>query len=284
MKHIFLNLKRFDVPKCMDGVNSLADICSWGRYIVEATQQELSYYDPAKVEFVQFFPEAHLIGAQRALLENGNLKIGCQGVFRHDTALGGNFGSFTTNFPASAASAMGCHYAIIGHCEERADKLEILTEAGVDCPACIDRILNQEVLCAQGRGMSVLFCIGEKEDEQPRWQDVLRRQLESGLKDADLSRVVIGYEPVWSIGPGKSPADKNYISTVARFIKQVTGNVDIVYGGGLTADNAGMLSEIPEISGGLIALTRFVGNIGFYPDEYLGIVKTYLGAAERSSL
>ena len=38
-----------------------------------------------------------------------------------------------------------------------------------------------------------------------------------------------------------------------------------------------MLSSIPEIDGGLIALTRFSGEIGFYPDEYLQIIRKYLG-------
>ena len=37
-----------------------------------------------------------------------------------------------------------------------------------------------------------------------------------------------------------------------------------------------MLASIPEIDGGLIALTRFSGEIGFYPDEYLAIIDTYL--------
>lgn len=282
MKHIFLNLKRFDVPTRLAGVNSLADVSVWGKYIVETTQEELGRYDPCEVEFVQFFPEAHLIGARCAMRAGGNLKLGCQGVFRHDTAAGGNFGSFTTNLPASAARAMGCSYALIGHCEERADKLEILSGGGAGCPESVDALLNQEVLCAQGRGLSVLFCVGEREEEQENWQEVLGRQLEKGLKGADLSKVVIGYEPVWSIGPGKTPADKSYITMAARFIKQSLGEVDIVYGGGLTSANAGMLAEIPEVSGGLIALTRFKGEIGFYPDEYLDIVRTYLDAAERS--
>ena len=35
--------------------------------------------------------------------------------------------------------------------------------------------------------------------------------------------------------------------------------------------------SIPEIDGGLIALTRFQGEIGFYPEEYLEIIRTYLG-------
>ena len=34
---------------------------------------------------------------------------------------------------------------------------------------------------------------------------------------------------------------------------------------------------IEEIDGGLIALTRFAGEIGFYPDEYLEIIKKYMG-------
>ena len=51
----------------------------------------------------------------------------------------------------------------------------------------------------------------------------------------------------------------------------------MVYGGGLKVDNAEMLASIPEIDGGLIALTRFQGEIGFYPDEYIEIIRTYLG-------
>ena len=50
-----------------------------------------------------------------------------------------------------------------------------------------------------------------------------------------------------------------------------------VYGGGLKAHNAAMLASIEEIDGGLIALTRFSGEIGFYPEEYLEIIRLYLG-------
>ncbi len=32
-----------------------------------------------------------------------------------------------------------------------------------------------------------------------------------------------------------------------------------------------------KMGGGLIALTRFSGEIGFYPDEYLEIIRLYLG-------
>ena len=45
----------------------------------------------------------------------------------------------------------------------------------------------------------------------------------------------------------------------------------------LTDATHGVVASIEEIDGGLIALTRFQGEIGFYPDEYLEIIRTYLG-------
>ena len=277
MKHLYLNLKRFDVPVEYGGVNRIAPLKDWGSYIVSHTQDGLKKYDPSQVEFVQYFPEAHILGAVSALCENSPVQVGCQGVYRMNTSVGGNFGAFTTNRPASIAKAMGCTSTIIGHCEERNDKSGILAEAGVTDTAAVNRLLNQEIRLAVEQGLTVLYCIGEKSEEQERWQEVLGEQLSVGLDGVDTSKVVIGYEPVWSIGPGKTPAGKDYITKIARFVKERTGGLDVVYGGGLKVDNAEMLASIEEIDGGLIALTRFQGEIGFYPDEYLEIIKTYLG-------
>lgn len=277
MKHIFLNLKRFDVPAALGGVNRIAPIESWGKYIVENTQEALKHYDPSEVEFVQYFPEAHLLGAMAARQEGSPVQVGCQGVYRMNTAVGGNFGAFTTNRPVSAMKAMGVEYTIIGHCEERNDKMGILAEAGVTDTKAVNRILNQEIRLAVDSGMKVLYCIGEKDTELDRWDEILKEQLEIGLEGVDKSQVVIGYEPIWSIGPGKTPAGKDYITKIARFVKEVTGGIDVVYGGGLKVDNAQMLASIDEIDGGLIALTRFQGEIGFYPAEYVEIIRTYLG-------
>ena len=70
MKHIYLNLKRFDVPVELGGVNRLAPVKDWGAAVVSGTQEALRRYDPSKVEFVQYLPEAHLLGAVGALTEN----------------------------------------------------------------------------------------------------------------------------------------------------------------------------------------------------------------------
>ena len=91
MKHIFLNLKRFDISPKYGGVNRIAPVSEWGRYIVEKTQAELGKYDAAEVEFVMFFPEAHILTAAAARSENSPVKLGSQSVYRADTAVGGNF-------------------------------------------------------------------------------------------------------------------------------------------------------------------------------------------------
>ncbi len=277
MKHLYLNLKRFDVPVEYGGVNRIAPLKDWGGHIVKNTQEGLKKYDPSQVEFIQYFPEAHILGAVDALCEGSPVQVGCQGVYRVNTAVGGNFGALTTNRPASIAKAMGCTSALIGHCEERNDKAGILAEAGITDTAAVNRILNQEIRQAVEQGLTVLYCIGEKSEEQDNWQQVLGDQLRVGLDGVDTAKVVIGYEPVWSIGPGKTPAGRDYITRIARFVKERTGGLPVVYGGGLKVDNAEMLASINEIDGGLIALTRFQGEIGFYPEEYLEIIRTYLG-------
>ncbi len=283
MKTIYLNLKRFDVPVEMGGINRLASVSGWGKAIVEGTQEELKRFSPEKASFVMFFPEAHLLSAAAALAKGSPVKVGCQGVYREDTAVGGNFGAFTTNRPASVAKAMGCEAVLIGHCEERRDKAGILAEAGVQDPAAVNRLLNKEVKAAVNRSMHVLYCVGETMEEQPRWQEVLREQITVGLQGVDTENVAIAYEPVWAIGPGKTPPGPEYITKIARFLKEITGGLPVSYGGGLKADNAQMLAGIPEIDGGLIALTRFSGEIGFYPDEYIQIIDLYLKGASHEA-
>ena len=238
--------------------------------LLEAAKEE--------TEFVMYVPEAHVSPAVQDKSADSPVVIGCQSVFRDDVAEGHNFGEFTSNRTAKAMKALGCGSVLIGHCEERNDKAGILAEAGVTDTAAVNRLLNQEVCRAVEAGLSVLYCIGEKAEEQDRWKEVLREQIETGLAGVpEAAPVVIAYEPVWAIGPGKIPPDQAYITKIADYVKEVSGGRDVVYGGGLKQDNAKMLSEIPSIDGGLIALTRFSGEIGFYPEEYLEIAGIYLG-------
>ena len=259
-------------------MNRLAEPERWGEAVTSSIKEVASRY--ADAEFAAFLPEAHLTSAV-AGAEGSPLGVGCQGVHTADTAPGGNFGAFTTLRTGNAVAQLGCTWALIGHCEERMNLRAIMGEAGADpeaVEAAVNRILAREVAAAQAAGLKVLFCMGEREEEVDRWDEVLATQVREGLAEADLAGVRVAYEPVWSIGPGKTPADAPYIQKVARLIKETVPGVDVVYGGGLKADNAEMLAGIPEIDGGLIALTRFTGEIGFYPEEYAEIVDLYMNA------
>ena len=44
MKYIYLNLKRFDVPEALGGVNRIVKIEEWGSFIIKNTQEQLKKY------------------------------------------------------------------------------------------------------------------------------------------------------------------------------------------------------------------------------------------------
>ncbi|KLU60565.1 bifunctional PGK/TIM [Peptococcaceae bacterium CEB3] len=331
MKEIFVNLKRFDVPKEMGGVCNMTNPQTWIHWVIdESVKGGLGKLKGTKVTFL--LPEGLIMAAKDKLAaypieDTEAINIGCQGVYREDVENGGNFGAFTTNRPASAAKNLGCTWTIIGHSEEVKDKLEIMTaydpqiakdeEKRGKAKRAIHPLINQEVLCALRAGMNVLLCVGETaeergqgtpEEQKARVKKVLKEQLEEELKGFPLerrgsqvnpvnqgdkegqtsrsdrvnqaysgNRIVLAYEPVWAIGPGKIPPEPQYISFVALYLKQLFlelfgVDIPVVYGGGLKEDNAGAIAGLEGIAGGLVALTKFIGEIGFFPDDLKRIV------------
>lgn len=308
MKEIFVNLKRFEVPKSLGGICPLDNPKKWIEWVMEeSVKYGLGKLKDIRVTFL--LPEALIISALEKLAsypadEVKNLYIGCQGVFRENITPGGNFGAFTTNLPATSAKNLGCTWTIIGHSEERKDKLGIIERYDPSCQKnemlrtramqALNSIINEEVICALNAGLNVLLCVGETaeergdgtfEEQKPRIEAVLRSQLEIGLKGIEGKigerNIVIGYEPVWAIGPGKTPPGREYISFVSATIKSIVKekfNFDavVVYGGGLKEENAKMIAEIETIGGGLVALTRFTGDIGFEPEGLKNIIAKYV--------
>jgi len=307
MIYIYINLKRFDVPREKGGICPLDNPEEWIKSVIKETVKEgLGKLQEIKITYL--LPEALIISAinqleQYSPEEIESISIGCQGVFREDIEKDGNFGAFTTNLPATAARNLGCTWSIIGHSEERADKLSLLDEfepaiksnleLRTKASETVDRVINQEVIKALDAGLDTLICVGETEEEKgtgnfseqkPRIKGVLKRQLLLGLrgiqeKIADR-KIAIGYEPIWAIGPGKTPPGKEYIGFVSGYIKETVKkefNFEpiVVYGGGLKEENAGMISGIETIDGGLVALTRFTGEIGFEVKGLKKIIEKY---------
>ncbi len=282
MKYFFANLKRFDIPVALGGVNNIAPVPQWGASIVRHTEAFANDLYPGAC-CVLLLPEAHLLPALSQRGPDSHLFIGAQGVHRDDVSPGGNFGGFTTLRTAKAIAAIGCTHVIVGHCEERREKAGVLQEAGIQDSLAVNRLLNREILCARQAGLQILYCVGEDLDEMSRREAVITEQLSIGLAGVDPSSVVIGYEPVWSIGPGRPLPEAKHIEETAALIKRKVAS-PVIYGGGLRSENAAMIASIQNIDGGLIALTRFSGEIGFYPDEFCKIIETYMVASEGSDV
>lgn len=279
----------------------------WIEWVIdECIRYDLGRLNDMELTFL--LPESLIITAVKRLSQHrkeevATINIGCQGVFKENVAPGGNFGAFTTNLPAAAAKNMDCTWSIIGHSEERKDKLGIISsydtasEENEDsmkkAKYAVDRIINREVICALASGLNVLLCVGETleekgagtfEEQKKKIREVLRARLETGLsgvKDELQDRkIVVGYEPIWAIGPGKTPPGEEYIAFVSSYIKfavkEMYGlDVPVVYGGGLKEENAEMISGIDTIDGGLVGLTKFTRDIAFEPEGLKRIIDKY---------
>lgn len=308
MKEIFVNLKRFDVPRKFGGICPKDAPAQWIREIIRETVRQ-GIGKMQEVSVVYFLPEALLVPAAEALNEFpaediGDFRLGCQGVFRQDVETGRNFGAFTANRPAAAMRALDCQWVMVGHSEERKDKLEMFTyydkrieeneECGEKAAWAVDALLNEEIKSTLKRDMNVLLCIGETQlqkgsetpqEYEPRVKEVLKQQITRGFKEIgevrEGKRIAIGYEPVWAIGPGKTPPGAAYIRFVSKFIKEVCRDefqqeCTVVYGGGLKEENAAEIAAVPSIDGGLVGLTRFEDPIGFDVNSLRKIIQAYI--------
>lgn len=310
MATVYVNLKRFDVPRALGGICPSSDAEEWIRSVIRRSV-ELGLGNTERLELVFLLPEALIISAIEELARQKqedcvSLRVGCQSVFRENVTHGGNFGAFTSNLPAAAAVNIGARWAMVGHSEERRDKLDLLAvyDPGVTGPGSsqrkayetVDRLVNAEALRALESGLDVLICMGETaeergggtfEEQKPRIRETLERQVRLGLDEVashvSSRRIVVGYEPIWAIGPGKTPPGAEYIDFVASSIKELAQaehavSPEVVYGGGLKEANASMLGAVESVDGGLVALTRFSDPIGFDPDDLSVIVAKYLEA------
>jgi triosephosphate isomerase len=90
-----------------------------------------------------------------------------------------------------------------------------------------------------------------------------------------MERIVIAYEPVWTIGTGEtaSPDQAREAHAFLRFVldrlygPDIAATTRIQYGGSVTAQNAAELMAEPGIDGAL------VGGASLKPADFAAIVK-----------
>jgi len=162
-------------------------------------------------------------------------------------------GAFTGEVSASMLADAGCEYVIIGHSERRT----LFGET--------DDHVRAKIHAALQAGLKPICCIGESlaEREEGRTFNVLERQLKGGLNNfqaADISHLVIAYEPVWAIGTGKTatPAQAQeahvFIRCVASqlFGRNFGESLAILYGGSVSPKNIDILMACADINGALV--------------------------------
>jgi triosephosphate isomerase len=161
-------------------------------------------------------------------------------------------GAYTGEVAAGMLVELDVDGVILGHSERRQHFGET------------DDALARKVPAALAAGLQPILCVGESLDqrEADETEAVLRRQVEAdltGVRDEELGRVVIAYEPIWAIGTGRNATPDQAAEAIA-FIRSVIASRDeaaatavrILYGGSVKPENAAEVLAGDDVDGALV--------------------------------
>ncbi len=176
-------------------------------------------------------------------------------------------GAFTGEVSVRMLLDAGCAYTIIGHSERR----QYFGET--------DESVDRKVRAAIGGGLKAIVCVGEVLAERDAGQavEIVRRQLRHGLgrlTEADLSHIIVAYEPVWAIGTGRTATPEIAAEMHAAIRKTfaeiyneaAAGALRILYGGSVKPANIAALMKKEDIDGAL------VGGASLDPASFAAII------------
>ena len=160
--------------------------------------------------------------------------------------------------------SVGAQYTLVGHSDNRGE-------------GDTDVMLKDKVKFALKNNLKVVFCIGENKSQKRNNKtfSILRQQLIKVLeKSFNKNNIIVAYEPIWSIGTGKIPNQKDLIKTTI-YIKKVLKNIfkrkspPVLYGGSVDENNVKIFTQIKEIDGFLI------GGASKSSKKFIDIIKNY---------
>ena len=193
------------------------------------------------------------------ILKEKKLKIGAQNCYQKD-----RFSSNTAAVSSYMLKHAGAKYSIIGHSDNRGE-------------GDTDLMLKNKIKFALKNNLKVIFCIGENKTQKKNKKtlSVLKKQLTKALeRKFNKNNIIIAYEPIWSIGTGKIPNQKDLFETITH-IKRVLKSIykknspAVLYGGSVDENNIDILREIKEIDGFLI------GGASKSSKKFIDIIKNY---------
>ena len=185
-----------------------------------------------------YCPPFTLISSMSAKLAKSVIQVGGQNC-HHEK----NFGAYTGSVNPKMLKDAGAKYVILGHSENR--------QNGED-----DKLINLKVKNSIDEGLNIIFCIGEtlKEKRNKKTFSTLSKQLRIGLnKIKNIKKLIIAYEPVWSIGTGIIPNNDDLFNTISFIKKKIKyQSAKVLYGGSVNNKNINELKKIKNLDGFLI--------------------------------
>ena len=210
-----------------------------------------------KDEFLSYQKELATIDEEFVLcpgfphLANFNLEkpsLGAQNVSSNE------MGAYTGEISASQLASFNVKYCLVGHSERRVYQKEE------------DSDINKKIKLLLKEKIIPILCIGETKEEKTanKTKEVLTKELENALKDispTDKEKLIIAYEPVWSIGTGLIPTTED-LTEILKIVKELLPKNKLLYGGSVTEENITMLKNCPLIDGYLLGgLSLKVSNL-----------------------
>ena len=200
-----------------------------------------------------YCPPSTLINPMFKKLKKTPIQVGAQNCHENQ-----NYGAFTGSINTTMLKNAGAKYVIIGHSENRQD-------------GETDKLINSKIKSALKSGLKVIFCIGEtlKEKRSKKTNQILYKQIQTGLKLVrNKSKIIVAYEPVWSIGTGLIPKPNDLVKSIS-FIKSKFGKKcpKILYGGSVNSNNIDEIKNINIIDGFLI------GGASQDPKKFIDIIR-----------
>ncbi len=195
---------------------------------------------------------------------NSPLAVGAQNMDHRDS------GAYTGEISPPMLLELGVKYVIIGHSERR----QFFGETNAT--------VNLKLKAAVRHGLIPIVCVGETVDERENHltDAVVSRQTAAALDDLDaaqLSGLIVAYEPVWAIGTGKvcEAVEANRVAAVIRSTignlyanRDLAASIPVLYGGSVKASNIDEQLAQPELDGAL------VGGASLNAEEFVAIIRS----------
>jgi triosephosphate isomerase len=245
MRYFIGNWKMFGVPKSINILNKINSFYS--------KDKNRNKYR------VIMTPPYTLIENYAKYFKNKKILIGSQNCYQKD-----QFSSNTAAISPYMLKSIGAKYTLVGHSDNRGE-------------GDTDAMLKDKIKYALKNNLKVVFCIGENKTDKKNKKTfrVLKNQLTKVIeKRFNKNNIIVAYEPIWSIGTGKTPTTVELEKTTIH-IKKVLKNIfknkspAVLYGGSVDGNNVEMFKKIQEIDGFLI------GGASKSSKKFIDIIKNY---------